>query len=347
MTSTVLPAPTASLRAGIPWPDGHITDSVYFPTMFGVLLTGVILSMTATYVSRWIYKARDRWLHYALLAVMVPCFIVKTCLDIEFVRDVIVDDASTQLGAELIVSLAMAFICIFSSQMWLVYRVHVLSERYWPFTAIGIVTLLASFVSFVGLRATKRSNWTVFLEPAFHSWFIAYATTTALSDVYLSTVYIISVVKLGKKSPDPRFKRLLSFMLAVAVQSFVPTAALSIALFISIFSAFLSLLPALNCISVLYTLNTRTQSHKEEVTSAQSLNVAPATLESGTRPTSFRHSPSSSVSQATTVNSPIYPWSLVAVEKSVEISEESESPPRERVLSMHQIPRKEPPRFEG
>lgn len=36
------------------------------------------------------------------------------------------------------------------------------------------------------------------------------------------------------------------------------------------------------------------------------------------------------------------------MEKSVEISEEREQPsPRERVVSMHQIPRKEPPRVEG
>lgn len=43
-------------------------------------------------------------------------------------REQIVDDTkSTQLGAELTVSLAMAFICIVCSQMWLVYRVHVVS----------------------------------------------------------------------------------------------------------------------------------------------------------------------------------------------------------------------------
>lgn len=50
---------------------------------------GVILCMTTTYVSRWMCKARDRWLHYVLLAIMIPCFVVKTCLDIEFVRDVV------------------------------------------------------------------------------------------------------------------------------------------------------------------------------------------------------------------------------------------------------------------
>lgn len=45
--------------------------------------------MVATYVSRWIRKARDRWLHYVLLAIMIPCFLVKTCLDIEFLRDLV------------------------------------------------------------------------------------------------------------------------------------------------------------------------------------------------------------------------------------------------------------------
>lgn len=70
----------------------------------------------------------------------------------------------------------MAFIPIICSQTWLVYRVHVvsreqrlpssaetradpgltqLSERYWPFTAIGIVTVLSSFISFIGLMVTK------------------------------------------------------------------------------------------------------------------------------------------------------------------------------------------------
>lgn len=70
----------------------------------------------------------------------------------------------------------MAFIPIICSQMWLVYRVHVvsreqrlpssaettadsclaqLSERYWPFTAVGIVTVLSSFVSFIGSMVTK------------------------------------------------------------------------------------------------------------------------------------------------------------------------------------------------
>jgi len=111
MSSTVLSPPTAPLsklsllaqalhlqradcarfaaEAGIPWPDDHISDSVYFPAVLGVFLTGVILCMTTTYVSRWVCNGRDRWLHYALLAVMIPCFIVKTCLDIEFVRDVV------------------------------------------------------------------------------------------------------------------------------------------------------------------------------------------------------------------------------------------------------------------
>lgn len=52
--------------------------------------------------------------------------------------------------------------------------------------------------------ALVASHWTIFLEPDFHRWFITYTATTALSDVYLSSAYIYSVVRLREKTPDPR-----------------------------------------------------------------------------------------------------------------------------------------------
>lgn len=74
--------------AGIPWPQGHVSDSVYFPTLFGILLTGVALCMLCTYLARWTgSKTRDRTLHYVLVAVMMSCLLVKVALDIEFLRD--------------------------------------------------------------------------------------------------------------------------------------------------------------------------------------------------------------------------------------------------------------------
>lgn len=66
-----------------------MSDSVFFPVIFGTLLTGIALSMTFTYIARYGKRGADKWPYWALVAVVMTSLLVKTALDIEFLRDTV------------------------------------------------------------------------------------------------------------------------------------------------------------------------------------------------------------------------------------------------------------------
>lgn len=116
-------------------------------------------------------------------------------------------------------------------------------------TAVGALLVLGSFVSFTGMLIIKRRlgarrrarteltslrpligpHWQIFLDATFHHWWIAYAVLIASTDLYLSIAYVLNLLRLRKKSGDPRFKRFLAIMVEIALTSFAPTAAMSLA----------------------------------------------------------------------------------------------------------------------
>ncbi|ORY78434.1 hypothetical protein BCR35DRAFT_332315 [Leucosporidium creatinivorum] len=235
----------------------HLPESIYFSTVASFVLVGVIFSLSITYISRYgLARGRIELANKLLVAVMVACCFAKFGLDTKRIYDAVARTGENPFDGELTAELVMIFVPTVLAQTWLLYRLWAVSRHNIPATALGLVVVLTSIITYTGflIRQTTTSLLPFLVEPL-REWFLAYSITNAVADIYLSTAFITSVFILRKRAISRRIARSFSLVLGVAVQAFVFTAFCSIGMLI--FVAFQTLLPELNTISVLYTLNSR------------------------------------------------------------------------------------------
>ncbi|KAM0752285.1 hypothetical protein T439DRAFT_355147 [Meredithblackwellia eburnea MCA 4105] len=235
-------------------------SSFLLGTGFAVLMLGIILAQTATYLTR--SHRREPYLQ-SLVLFLVFINILENVTGVAGILVVFVLKYGDMSALEvlngwtkacMLLSVVPGLFC----QFWLEYRVYVISRRNkWVPTVMTVPVLTSTVFSIISMVYRKAARLTVLL-PLGLAWIAA-------TDFTLSASFCIFVYLDATKVLSGDFRERLLHMASIAIQACVPTATCAIITLVlsralpqvTVYMAFFVPLGPLYLFSLLYTLNSR------------------------------------------------------------------------------------------